>query len=529
MSKKTVLYSNNPVVDLALDTIKINKQAFIFVNTKSSAEKTAEDIANALGKNTIKKELEELADKIEHVLSKPTKQCVRLAKCIRKGIAFHHAGLTNEQKNMIEDSFREGLIKIICCTPTLAAGVDLPAYRVIIRDLRRFGFRGYVWIPVLEYLQMAGRAGRPSFDKKGEAIAIAKTEAEKEKIIDSYINGEAEDIYSKLAVEPILRMYLLSLIATEFVNTKKAIMEFFSKTFYAHQFRDLYKIESIITKTLGLLEEWEFINSNKLPQPTRPHHPPERDFVSALELTNNYSIKATLLGKRVAELYIDPLTAHHIIECLKKANKREVSAIALLQMICNTLEMEPLLKVKLKEYDEIQSEILKYDFLEQPNMWDEGYEDWLNSVKTALFFNDWINEKDDEYLLEKYKIRPGETRAKLERADWLLYSTSELSRILRFQKILKDILKLRFRIKYGVKEELLPLLKLEGIGRVRARKLFNNGIKTIKDVKKVDVVKLIQIVGKKTALDIKKQVGQEIKEVPKSKRRGQLSLGKYQE
>jgi len=401
-----------------------------------------------------------------------------------------------------------------------SAGVDLPAYRVIIRDLRRFSFRGYVWIPVLEYMQMAGRAGRPSFDKKGQAIVVAKTEKEKEKIIDEYIHGEAEEIYSKLAVEPILRMYLLSLIATEFVNTKKSVMEFFSKTFYAHQFKDLYKIESIIMKILGLLEEWGFIKvENKL-----------REFVSASELNenneNDYPIKATLLGKRVAELYIDPLTAHHIIQCLKKTDK-EVSAVSLLQMICNTLEMRPLLRVKVKEYDNIQSETLNYKFLEQPETWNEDYEDWLKSVKTALFFNDWINENDDEYLLEKYNVRPGETRAKLERANWLLYSSSELSRMIGLKNILKDIVKLRFRIRYGVKEELLALLKLEGIGRVRARKLFNNGVKTIGDVKKSDIVKLAQLIGKKTAVDIKKQVGQEVKEVPKGKRKGQLSLRKY--
>jgi len=549
MLKKHFLDSGNSAIDLALNTISIGKQAFVFVNTKSSAEKTAEETANKIDKNN--EELNELSDKIEHVLSKPTKQCERLARCVKKGIAFHHSGLTNEQKSLIEDSFRSGLIKIICCTPTLAAGVDLPAYRVIIRDLRRFSFRGYVWIPVLEYMQMAGRAGRPSFDKKGQAIVIAKTEKEKEKIVSEYINGEAEEIYSKLAVEPILRMYLLSLIATEFVNTKKSVMEFFSKTFYAHQFKDLYKIESIIMKILGLLEEWGFIKVNELsgrdsqkwrsasgevkrPNEVRspPHPPPPstRGFVSASELNedkeDDYSIKSTLLGRRVAELYIDPLTAHHIIDCLKKSDK-EVSAVSLLQMICNTLEMRPLLRVKVKEYDDVQAETLNYSFLEQPDTWNEDYEDWLKSVKTAFFFNDWINENDDEYLLEKYNIRPGETRAKLERANWLLYSASELSRMIGLKNILKNIVKLRFRIRYGVKEELLALLKLEGIGRVRARKLFNNGVKTIGDVKKSDVVKLVQLIGKKTAVDIKKQVGQEIKEVPKGKRKGQLSLRKY--
>ncbi len=552
MKNLTIFYSGNAALDLALDTIKIKKQAFIFTNTKSSAERTAEDIANKLDKisktpalpppQTSQKKLEELADKIEHVLSRPTRQCQRLAKCVRKGIAFHHAGLTNEQKSLIEDAFRRGLIKIICCTPTLAAGVDFPAFRVILKDLRRFSIRGMQWIPVLEYLQMAGRAGRPTFDSFGEAITIAKTKEEKNKIEERYLKGEAEEIYSKLAVEPVLRVYLLSLIATEFTNTRKDILDFFSKTFWAYQFKDMGKLEWIIEKILGLLEEWEFIKVvGEKPTSHGASHkcsafnvapPTTKEFVSAEELSKNvgddHKIEATLLGKRIAELYIDPLTAHHIISCLRRKMK-EMSAFALLQMISNTLEMRPLLRVRLKEYDEIQAEATEHELLgNEPSMWDPDYEDWLSSVKTALFFNDWVNEADEEALLERYNTRPGETRVKLGIANWLLYASSELSRILAFKTILKDILKLRLRLKYGVKEELLALLKLEGIGRVRARKLFNNGIKTIGDVKRVDILKLIQLIGRKTALDIKKQVGQEIKEVPKGKRKGQLGLGKYQ-
>jgi len=82
-------------------------------------------------------------------------------------------------------------------------------------------------------------------------------------------------------------------------------------------------------------------------------------------------------------------------------------------------------------------------------------------------------------------------------------------------------------MKYGVREELLPLLRLEQIGRVRARKLYNNKIKDIGDVKKADFLKLVQILGEKVALNVKKQVGEEIKEIPSGKRKGQISLVDY--
>ena len=503
---------NDPTLSLALDTIKIGKQALVFVNTKRSAEKTAEEISKKVKGSS----LEELSQKVLKSLTKPTKQCERLSKIIKKGIAFHHAGLTHKQKELVEDNFRKGNVKIICCTPTLAFGLDLPAYRVLLKDLKRYGHHGLAWIPVLEAHQMFGRAGRPSFDKEGQAICIAGSDNEKEKIHERYILGKPEEIYSKLAVEPVLRTYLLSLIAADFVNTKKQIIDFFNKTFWAFQFEDMGKLRGIIERMLELLEEWEFIISDG------------EDFKSASEMEDE-KYRATRIGKRVAELYIDPLTAYYILCCIRKASSKKIYSFAFLQMISHTLEMRPLLRVKTSEYDTISEELVKhYDYLleNEPSIYEPEYEDYVASFKTALFLRDWVNEDDEETLLENYSIRPGEIRVKLDLADWLLYACEEMTRILNFKPILKELSKLRYRIKYGVKEELLTLLKLKNIGRVRARRLYKNKIKTLADVKKVDASALAQILGKNIALDVKKQVGQDISKlkVKERKRKGQISL-----
>jgi len=143
-----VLYSDS-TLNVAFDTIKKDKQAIVFANTKNSAEKCAEEIAKKIKIND--KKLIELSEKCLKSLSSPTKQCRRLAYCLKKGIAFHHAGLASKQKELVEDNFRNKIIKVIAATPTLAAGLDLPAYRVILKDLRRFGPRGLQYIPVLEY------------------------------------------------------------------------------------------------------------------------------------------------------------------------------------------------------------------------------------------------------------------------------------------------------------------------------------------------------------------------------------------
>ena len=132
---------------LAIETINLGKQALIFVPSRASAEKTAEEISKL---TTIS--LHDLEQEVLKVITFPTKQCRRLSHCVKKGIAFHHSGLTSPQKEILEREFRAGRIKIICCTPTLAAGLSLPVYRVIIKSLRRFSEKsGMDWIPVLEY------------------------------------------------------------------------------------------------------------------------------------------------------------------------------------------------------------------------------------------------------------------------------------------------------------------------------------------------------------------------------------------
>ena len=400
-------------LSLALETIMCKKQALVFVPSRASAEKTAEDIS----KQT-KIILLEQSESVFKGVSAPTKQCHRLAKCVKKGVAFHHAGLTTTQKTLIEDEFRAGNIKIVCCTPTLAAGMSLPAFRVIIKSLKRYSGRwGMNWIPVLEYQQMAGRAGRPEYEKFGEAICIAKSDGERDEIYEKYVRGSPEEIYSKLAVEPVFRTYLLSLIASGITPTKKKLIDFFSKTFWAYQFKDMNKIRQIIDDMLGLLEEYEFIKIQDIGNIGLNSGEKKKGmlgFVTASNLVGGDKVKSeenvflrpTLIGKRVSELYLDPFTANYLIQCLRNctSGKVEVTSFSFLQMFSNTLEMVPPLRVKMREQDWVQEKLVeKYDQLLQaePTLYDPNYEDFINSIKTALFFSDWIEEMGEDYLMEK--------------------------------------------------------------------------------------------------------------------------------
>ena len=507
----------NASIGIAIDTLKIGKQLLIFVNTKRSAESLAEKIATALmnPKRSISKEMKALSLKALNVLQSPTKQCRRLAFCLEYGTAFHHSGLHAKQKEIVENGFKEKKIGVIVATPTLALGVDLPAYRVVIRDLKRYGYRGMDWIPVLEYHQMAGRAGRPSFDNKGEAITIAKTEAQKEFIEDTYLNGKPENVYSKLAAEPVFRTYLLSLISSDFANSKKDILSILSKTFWAHQYREMNRISLLTDKMLARLKEWGFIT-----YPSARKDEQNTGFVSGEELnseggSNDDSpfISATPIGRRIAELYLDPLTAHNIIKGLKKSGPA-TEPFALLQLVAHTIEMRPLFTARVKEYEELQNLLIEHTLLDQePSMFGGEYDEFINSLKTAKAICDWIDEKDEEYLLSTYNIRPGEFHAKRELADWLLYSAGELAKLIPLKGIISELIKLRIRVRYGVREELLPLMRLKGVGRVKARRMFSNRIRDIGDVRGAPLGKLSAIIGKKTAESVKEQVREKGKNI----------------
>ena len=157
------------------------KSSLIFCQTQKGTINCAKQLVNDfnLGKLTSisslitkedKKKLENLSFKISNK---------NLSQCIKYGIAFHNGGLNSNDRNLIENNFKDNLIKIICTTSTLAQGVNLPARLVIIKSTNcyRGNKIGYSEYNKIEIDQMIGRAGRIQFEKKG--IAIIMTEKEK--------------------------------------------------------------------------------------------------------------------------------------------------------------------------------------------------------------------------------------------------------------------------------------------------------------------------------------------------------------
>ena len=488
-SKKIEKKSKENIIDLVLETIAIGKQVIIFNNSKNSCELTAEKISKVTNLNN--PQLNLLSDKILKSLPNPTKQCIRLSNCIKGGCAFHHSGLVAKQRTLIEEAFKEGIIKVISSTPTLAAGLNLPAYKVIIKDYKRYSPRGFNDIPVLEYHQMSGRAGRPGIEKIGKAVVLVKSEDELDRVVSKYIFGDPEEIVSKLAVEPTLKMYILSLVSMDMINSKNEIKEFFKHTLYAHQYKDLEGLYYNIFRILDILKEYDFISQD-----------------------DDYYI-ATPIGKKISELYLNPDTANYFLENIskffKEFSKENITRddiFKLINFICETSEMRPLFRVAKTEQDDYMAKIEERgDSLIVPfNPFESDYQEFMNLIKTSDVLLDWIYEAPEDYISDKYKITPGELNYKLEVVDWLLYCLEEISLMKKNFFFKNFINKLRVRFKAGVKEELLPLITISGVGRVRARKLFKSDLKKISDLRKADLNQISRVVGEKIAIKIKSQV-----------------------
>lgn len=496
-----IFSSKDAIPALIEDTLQKGKQALIFANTRKRSESIAKQLAKMVSEKLSpneKKHLEVFAKKAMNVLESPTEQCKTLSQLIRQGVAFHNAALLSRQREIVEELFKENYLKIISATPTLAAGVNLPAYRVIIPSVYRYSAYGLQPISVREFKQWCGRAGRPKYDNEGQAILLAKNEFEADDLFENFINGEIEPVESKLGYESVLRTHLLAAIAGKFVFDLESLEAFFGKTFYALQFGNMADFFAKVNLLLAELEQMGFTQSD------------------------NKRIVATPLGNRVSELYLDPLSAHQIIAAL---NQNKSNDLAYLFCLANTTELMPYVNPGKGRQAEIWEQLEASADLLPINVHRDMYTDehLVAKFNTAQLLKEWIEEVTEESLLKKFNAQPGLLYSRLRICDWLSYCTFEISKLLHLEHHFAPLTKMRKRLKHGVREELIHLTELRYIGRVRARRLWRANVRTIADLKKIPISDLSRILSPKIAVKVKGQLGQKEKTEKSAERIGELA------
>jgi helicase len=466
-------------IDLGVQSVKEGGQSLVFAETRNRSKSLATKAADAISQILEKKDLKELEKTSKKILSENehTELIKTLAFLVKKGVAFHHAGLNQNCRETIETEFRKGHIKLLSSTPTLAAGVNLPARRVVISNINRYNAKVGKNMPIsiLEYKQLCGRAGRPQYDDYGEAIIVGNGNTED--LTDYYINGEPEPIISKITDDKSLRTHILSVIVTHPGIKKDEILEFFLQTLGGLQSRKP-TIKFAIDISL------RFLSSEYL----------------IIKKGERYA--ATEFGKKTSMLYIDPLTATSFRDAIENVSQERRHTLGYLHLISNCEEFFPKFSLRQKDYESasLMIENNSSELLEPISEYD--------CSRSLLALQAWITESTELSLSDTLGIESGDMHRMAEMANWLSYCLREISKHVERADLLEELDDLRKRIVYGIREELLELVRVKGIGRVRARILFKHGIKNLDDLAKIPVNKLAEIdkIGSTIADNIKSEL-----------------------
>ncbi len=455
LSTREIPGNTEAIPRLVRSVLQDGGQALVFVNTRKASEQVAEALVptvRAVLTPEERRRAKESVDELGGVSDEETQGLRRLGELLPNGVAFHNASLTNPERRIVEHAFRDRILKALVATPTLAAGINLPARRVIVRDTTRYDDRLGMQapIPATEVLQMLGRAGRPRFDSEGEALLVARTADDEDRLLDTYLSAEPENVVSRLAAEPALRMHVLALVASRAVRSEEELESFFAATFYGHTL-PLAELRDTVTTVRRFLEANDFLR----PAP---------------------ALAATPFGALTSELYLDPLSAVVLRGVLERA-PLGVGVFPLLAAIAATPDLPPLFLRRgdeadlLARYTDEAEELLVKP--EEPPL-ELELETFLSTLKTASVLEAWVDEVPILEISERYGIGAGDLRTKVEDAEWILFGAGRLAA--RFERRLgRSIDDLATRVRYGAREELLDLVRLRGIGRVRARLLYQAG------------------------------------------------------
>ncbi len=479
----------DPVASLVVDALEAGGQCLVFVNTRRSAEAQATKLAGIVRDMLPTEDVAALEEAVQELgdggEGSPTAK--KLRKLCSAGVSYHTAGLDAKQRRFVETAFRNRQLKVLCATPTLAAGVNTPARRVVIRDLTRFemGY-GNRPLPIMEVQQMMGRAGRPRYDPYGEAVLLCKNSDMAEGVKHEYLMGESEPVTSKLAADAALRIHVLASVAGGYCDDQASLLNFLGNTFWAEESQD-WIISDRLDDVVWFLVENQFL---------------EQD---------GSKLRTTLFGKRTSDLYIDPFSALRLRSALE--SDREPTDFAVLEVVAGCPDVYPLYLRKSDDWVAAQFSNHHDELLLDGDL--EDMEDALSYAKTAFLLGDWMDERHLQEIEEKFQVGPGDIRMRVDNAGWLLHAFGELARALRpdWQKPLQQI---GVRLQHGVKKELLPLLDLQGIGRIRARNLHKAGFTTMARIRKAPVTQLAKVpgFGAKVAANVLRQLGVDVEEPP---------------
>ncbi|KAF5286028.1 hypothetical protein FQA39_LY16470 [Lamprigera yunnana] len=501
---------------LVMETIP-NDSCLVFCPTKKNCENVTKLLCQVLKSNL---KLHKQAEKQQLLIALRNDGgtiCSIFEESIPFGVAYHHSGLTLEERKLIEESYKTGVLCVICCTSTLAAGVNLPAQRVIIRK----PYIAQKFINLSRYKQMIGRAGRAGLGKIGESILLCKSDEISNvkqlflQPMDQTLSKLHETDYSRL-----MNLFL-SCISLGTANTKEQLKVVISKTLLSVQQEKLdVNVHNIVKKILCYLYKLGAIEINNVNANTSitsdssiicTTQDSSKTTNSKVYVTvdNNTRLQVSKLGNAALKGNLNLREVNLLYEDLTKAKDSLVllNCLHLLYLVTpyNLIET---IKPQKNHFHYIMmqlgtderktaavlgiSESCIVQMLSNKKIKSVS-ENVLNRFYISLMLYDLWNETSVIDVSEKYQVSRGIVQNLMTNASTFATNVvmfcEQLDEFWAFVFLLKGMSQ---RLAHCCSKDLLPLMELPAVKQTRARQLFNAGFKNLQSIAKTDAHILIQ-------------------------------------
>ncbi|KAK0656733.1 P-loop containing nucleoside triphosphate hydrolase protein [Cercophora newfieldiana] len=478
----------NAVVALANETVRAGYGALVFSSSRGGCESDALLISRVLPafQDAPLATQEKRADLLGNLRSLSTGLDPKLEQTIPVGVAFHHAGLTTEERELIANAYDAGVLKVCVATCSLAAGINLPARRVILHNARMG--RDLVGPAMLR--QMRGRAGRKGKDEVGETYLCCR-QNDLEDVVD-LMHADLPQIESCLISDRRrLQRALLEIIAIRLATSREALDDYASKTMLAYT-TESDAIQQNLEESLEELRKVGFI-----------------------EVDNHYNYQATKLGKAIVTSSLDPEDGIFIHNELRKA----LQAFVLdgeMHVLYNFTPVHDLGSVginwrvfwnEMQQLDEsglrvmtflglnpalvnkmLHGGTLKENTPEEKDTARRYYRFYL-----ALQLRDLCNELPIHRVAQKYDMPRGSVQTLGQTCEGFAAGMIKFCEAMDWGAMASALDHFSDRLKAGARSDLLALAKITFVKSRTARIFWDNGFKSVAAVANADPNELLPV------------------------------------
>ncbi|CAF4015864.1 unnamed protein product [Rotaria sp. Silwood2] len=490
------------ITEIIWNVIEHNcRSVLVFCSTKHWCEVLAKLLAKNFRRIMDDKQINpldkiKLEDVIEQLRRTPVGLDADLACSIPMGVAFHHAGLTIDEREIIENAYRANIIRVIVCTSTLSSGVNLPARLVIIRSPLQNGR----CIDLSTYLQMVGRAGRKGYDDYAESILIcSKKEVDLvQKMFEQQKTKPVNSCFFEAETHTSLKRALLEVISSGKANTKEQIISYIKSTFFyicTNSNKSTIDEQSTIDKCLSWLCDNELI-----------HYIDKEN----IDNENNLRYEPTQLALAIISSSINPDDGLKLVVELNKAqrnlcleNDLHLVYLIIPQHLINSMlttldwnvfhTVWPTSAVEQHVAHLVGvNGMIVYKKAASLRIEKREYEEKLDAPRYARFFialilNDLLAEKSICDIIRKYECTKSFVQQLQQTTATFTCIVQIFAERLSWNNLKQLLNGFQSRLNFGIKQELCELVRISILNACRARQLYSDGFTTIASLANGDV------------------------------------------